>query len=215
MLPCSCLPGKTEIFFKLQAPSVLRGHDCYHGSSAWWQRPECHPACQVKQIFSSNYELVGFYVGAAVITVCLSPAGILLPCLPGKSDILFKIRAWSVLRTGGFYDGSSIPGQRLECRRYCKAKERFSSKYELTWPWSGYSLCYCTPRQDSKMLTCWPDLGRSKWLSWKEIIIFHLISWKVSNFCSLKSWHLIGFRIRIQQTAWIWIPRIHNTAFYC
>ncbi len=46
-----CLPGKTEILFKLRSPMVLRERGCYHSSSAPWQRPECHPACQVKQSF--------------------------------------------------------------------------------------------------------------------------------------------------------------------
>jgi hypothetical protein len=44
-----------------------------------------------------------------------------------------------------------------------------------------------TPRQDSKMPTCWLDPGRSKWLPKKGKKIFHLESQKVQNFCSLKS----------------------------
>jgi hypothetical protein len=51
---------------------VLRGRVCYHSLSALWQCLECHPTCQVKQIFSSNYQLEWFYVGAAVITAPVS-----------------------------------------------------------------------------------------------------------------------------------------------
>jgi hypothetical protein len=74
LLPC--LPGKTEILFKLRAPSVPQGHRCYHSSLAPCQRPECHTACQVKKRFSSKYKLEGFYEGAAVIMARLPPGSV-------------------------------------------------------------------------------------------------------------------------------------------